>query len=62
MSGFSREEEEVNGVEAYDVKEGVKSENGGNRWSGRIEGGGRDFGLIDFGCELFSWSTIKDVT
>ena len=47
MSGFGCEEEEVNGVEAYDVK-GVKSENGGDRWSGRIKGGGSEFGLIDF--------------
>ena len=38
----------MNGVEAYDVKEGVKSENGGDRWSGRIKGGGRESGLIDF--------------
>ena len=46
--GVGREEDEVNGVEAYDVKERVKSKNGGNRWSGRIKGGGSGFWTYRF--------------
>ena len=30
-------------MEAYDVRERVKSENGGDRWSGMIKGSGSGF-------------------
>ena len=39
-SGAGRDEEEVNGVEAYDVRERVKRENGGDRWTEDDDVGG----------------------